>query len=433
MTKRCPLLSPPGVVLALLCAMYFLMFVNRTNIAIASSLIRTDLNLSNTELGFAFSAFAYPYAAFQLFGGWLGDKFGPRRTLTVSMLIVALATIWTGAAGGLLSLMLARLTLGFGEGAAFPTATRAMAAWTPKGRWGFAQGITHTFSRIGNAATALIVAGLIVLISWRWSFYLLAPINILWLVLWFWYFRDDPKSHPAVTPEVLAKLPMRTHVAKPRVPWLKLARWIAPVTMVDFCYGWTLWIFQNWIQSYFVQNYQLEIGTAAFYSASVLFAGVIGDTMGGVLTDWILHRTGNVVLARRGVLALGFAGGAVFMLPLVFVPTLTVAAFSLAAAFFFVELIVAPIWAVPMDIAPRFAGSASGMMNFGFGVAGIVSPLFFGYMIDVTGGEWTVPFAVSIALLILGALLTFTLRPDIPFVEDDGIAPALTAAKPKAA
>jgi MFS family permease len=431
MTGRRPLLTPPGVVLALLCAMYFLMFVNRTNIQIAGPLMRAELGLSNTELGFAFSAFAFPYALFQLFGGWLGDKYGPRRTLTISMLVVCIATIWTGAAGGLMSLLAARLTLGIGEGAGFPTATRAMAAWTPKGSWGFAQGITHTFSRVGNASTALIVSALIGWLTWRWSFFLLVPANIVWLAIWFWYFRDDPKSHPAMTENVLAKLPMRTHAAKPRVPYLKLARWIAPVTIVDFCYGWTLWIFQNWIQSYFVQNYGLDTGTAAFYSAGVLFAGVIGDTAGGILTDWILHKTGNVVLARRSVLVLGFLGGAVFMLPLIAVPDLAIAAICLGAAFFFVELIVAPIWAVPMDIAPRFAGSASGMMNFGFGIAGIISPIFFGRMIDLTG-EWTVPFAVSVALLIAGALLTFTLRPDIPFVEEENAAHAPISATGRA-
>ncbi len=89
---RRPLLSPPGMVLALLCAMYFLLFVNRTNIAIAGPLIRSDLNLSNTELGLAFSAFAYPYALFQLFGGMIGDRFGPRATLAVSALLVCIAT-----------------------------------------------------------------------------------------------------------------------------------------------------------------------------------------------------------------------------------------------------------------------------------------------------------------------------------------------------
>src|SRR5260370_6966087 len=94
-------LRPPTIVLSLLCAMYFLLFINRTNIAIAGPLMQADLKLNNTELGLAFSAFAYPCAAFQLFGGVLGDRFGPRLTLAVSAFIVFLATAWTGPPAGL--------------------------------------------------------------------------------------------------------------------------------------------------------------------------------------------------------------------------------------------------------------------------------------------------------------------------------------------
>ena len=415
-------LRPPGIVLLLLCAMYFLLFVNRTNLAIAGPLMQRDLHLSNTELGLAFSAFAYPYALFQLFGGMLGDKFGPRRILGIATLTVAVATAWTGAVGGLLSLFLSRLLLGIGEGAAFPTATRAMSVWTPARRWAFAQGITHTFSRLGNWATALIIAALIALLSWRASFYLLAPVNLVWMALWLWYFRDRPADHPSMTREVLSQLPVRESGAARNVPWLRLARWILPVTCVDFCYGWTLWLFQSWIPSFFVQNYGLNLNSTALYSAGVLFAGVIGDTLGGIVSDVILKRSGNLRLARRSVIMAGFIGGFVFMLPLVFVHNLTIAAVSLSLAFFFAELIVAPIWAVPMDIAPRYAGTASGMMNFGFGLAGIISPFFFGVMIDFTG-TWTVPFVVSIALLLLGAVLSIQLRPDVPFAEGPVTAP----------
>jgi len=412
-------LRPPGIVLLLLCAMYFLLFVNRTNLAIAGPLMQADLKLTNTQLGLAFSAFAYPYALFQLFGGMLGDKFGPRLTLGVATFVVSLATAWTGAAGGLASLFLARLALGIGEGAAFPAATRAMSVWTPAGRWAFAQGITHTFSRLGNWATALIVAALIAFLSWRASFYLLAPVNLVWMAVWLWYFRDRPADHPAMTREDLSRLPVRAQGdGKRRVPWARLARRIMPVTCVDFCYGWTLWLFQSWIPSFFVQNYGLDLNATALYSAGVLFAGVIGDMLGGIASDAILKRSGNLVKARRSVIIAGFIGGCVFMLPVVLIHNLTLAAICLSLAFFFAELIVAPIWAVPMDIAPRYAGTASGMMNFGFGLAGIVSPLFFGVMIDLTG-TWTVPFLVSTALLLLGAILAFYLRPDRPFVEED--------------
>jgi MFS family permease len=115
----------------------------------------------------------------------------------------------------------------------------------------------------------------------------------------------------------------------------------------------------------------------------------------------------------------GLLGGFLFLIPVMLVHNVNVAAISLAAAFFFVELVVAPIWAVPMDIAPKHAGSASGMMNFGFGLAGITSPFIFGYLIDRTG-SWTLPFAASIFLLLLGAGLAFQMRPDRPFeIADD--------------
>ncbi len=97
----------------------------------------------------------------------------------------------------MVSLFLARLLLGIGEGAGFPTATRAMAAWTPRARWGFAQGITHTFSRVGNAAASMIVAALIVTFSWRLAFFVLVGITLAWLAAWFGISATIPKAIPA--------------------------------------------------------------------------------------------------------------------------------------------------------------------------------------------------------------------------------------------
>src|SRR3984885_15113283 len=202
-------LGAPTVVLALLCAMYFLYFVNRVSMATAAPLIKTDLKISNTQLGLAFSAFAIPYALFQLIGGWIGDRLGPRLTLTICCAIIGISTVLTGAATGFASLFLLRLALGFGEGAGFPTATRAMASWTPRSNWGFAQGLVHSFARIGNALTPPIMAGLLVFMSWRVSFVGLGAVMLLWLVAWVWYFRDDPREHPAMTMAVLT-LPLET-------------------------------------------------------------------------------------------------------------------------------------------------------------------------------------------------------------------------------
>lgn len=402
-------------VLLLLCLMYLILYIDRVNISTAAPLIKAQLGLSNTDLGFAFSAFAYPYACFQLVGGWLGDRFGARATLGVCGLIVCAATAATGLVGGIASLIAARLALGFGEGATFPTATRAMAAWTPADRWGFAQGITHSCARIGNAVTPPLIALLVTLISWRGSFVVLALASLAWVVAWIYLFRDDPQrsrvqgGEPALQPAV-----SRNTGAVASVPWWPLFRRMLPVTAVDFCYGWTLWLFLSWIPSLFYQSYHQDLKQSALYSAGVFAGGVVGDTVGGIASDRILRRSGNLTAARRNVIVTGMLGGFVFLMPVILIHDVDVAAVSLSLAFFFVELVVAPIWAVPMDIAPRYSGSASGMMNFGFGVAGIISPVVFGYLVDATG-SWTIPFVGSVGLLLLGACLAFGMHPDRAF------------------
>ncbi|HEY7390481.1 MAG TPA: MFS transporter [Bryobacteraceae bacterium] len=404
----------PTIVLALLCALYLILFVNRVNLSTAAPPIKADLNLSNTQLGLIFSAFAIPYAVLQLAGGWIGDTFGPRLVLSVCCAVVALSTTLTGAAGGFASLFALRIVLGLGEGPAFPTATRAMSRWTRAERWGFAQGITHSFARMGNAVTPPLMAGLLAFASWRSSFVMLGVASLIWLGAWVWYFRDDPPEHPSITDLELRLLPDKATQARRKVPWLPLARRMLPVTITDFCYGWTLWLFLSWIPSFFFENYHLDLRTSALFSGGVLLAGVVGDTVGGISTDRLLRASSSVRLARRSVIVTGFLGAFVFLIPVILIHDLTVAAICLSLAFFFAELIVAPIWSVPMDIAPRYAGSASGMMNFGFGVAGLVSPSSFGYLVDVTG-SWVVPFVGSVVLLLVGALLALRLRPEEPF------------------
>ena len=403
-------------VLAILCLMYLVMYIDRVNIATAAPRMSADLALSNAQLGLAVSAFAYPYALFQLIGGWLSDRLGARRALMASGLLVCIATICTGFVGGLGSLIAARLALGFGEGSAFPTATRALSVWMPRERWGFAQGITHSASRLGNALTPPLIAGLMAYTSWRSSFVVLGVLGFVWVALWWWVFRDDPRRHARITADELARLPPSRAAQEitPSVPWLKLARRMLPVTAVDFCYGWTLWVFLTWIPSFFFQNFHLDLKHSALFSSGVLMGGMIGDTVGGVFSDWLYRRTGSLQVARRNVIVIGMLGAFCFLIPVVLKHDLTTVALCLSAACFFSELVVAPIWSVPMDIAPQYAGSASGMMNFGFGVAGIISPVVFGGLIDLTG-SWTLPFYGSIALLLLGAGLAFFMRPDQPF------------------
>jgi MFS transporter, ACS family, glucarate transporter len=411
--KRFRLSSATSLVLVMLCIMYFITYLDRVNVSTAAAGFGKEFNLTHTQVGLVFSAFAYPYLLFQVIGGWVSDRFGARRTLLFCGAIWGLATVFTGLAGGLATLLAARLVLGFGEGATFPAATSAMSRWVAKEKRGFAQGITHAASRVGNAlAPALIV---LVMTNWGWreSFFICGALSLVWVVAWAFTFTEHPKDHPRITPEELAVLP----TPKPKIsglPWGKLFRRMTPVTIVYFCYGWTLWLFLSWIPLYFLHNHHLQLQKSAIFASVVFFAGVIGDTLGGIVTDAIFKRTGSLKRARSWMVSVCMLFCLLSLIPLMFTHDLTLSIACLASGFFFAEMTIGPMWAIPMDIAPEFSGTASGMMNTGSALAAIISPVMGGFLID-RFGNWDLPFVGSMLLMGVGVVLAFRMQPESRF------------------
>jgi ACS family glucarate transporter-like MFS transporter len=402
-----------NVVLLLLCAMYFITYLDRVNVSTAAAGFSKDFGLSKTQIGLVFSAFAYPYLVFQIIGGWVSDRFGSRRTLIVCGLIWASATVLTGLAGGLVSMLAARVLLGLGEGATFPAATAAMSRWIAAERRGFAQGITHAAARVGNAAAPAAIVAVMAAYGWRDSFYVCAAISFAWVGLWALSFTEDPAAHPRITAEELKDLPVARKVRVP-VPWGPLFKRMAPVTIVYFCYGWTLWLFLSWIPQYFLHSYNLNLAKSALFASSVFLAGVIGDTLGGIVTDKLFERTGSLTKARCWMVASCMAATLLSLIPLMFSHDLYTSLACLAAGFFFAEMTIGPMWAIPMDIAPAFSGTASGMMNSGSALAAIISPVVGGWLID-RFGSWELPFVGSMILMALGVVLAFRMRPEARF------------------
>jgi MFS family permease len=251
----------------------------------------------------------------------------------------------------------------------------------------------------------------------------------LWVIVWYWYFRDNPSHHRGITEDDLRVLPPYAEKGRGTdnpVPWRRLTFRMLPVSITYFCYAWTLWLLLNWLPSFFKEGYHLDLKNSALFSFGVFFAGVIGDTMGGVFSDAVWRKTGNLKLARLLVINIGMLGAAACLLGVVLGPAdVNTVALFLSGGFFFLELVIGPIWSVPMDVAPQYSGTASGIMNTGSAVAGIVSPLAFGAIVDWTG-NWILPFAVSIGLLLLGVVLSFTMHPDRKFLDnpDAGLTPS---------
>jgi MFS family permease len=403
------------IVLLLLCLMYGITYIDRVNVSTAAAGFAKDFDLNKAEIGLVFSAFAYPYLVFQIIGGWISDRYGARRTLIACGIVWGSATILTGLAGGLSSLLIARLLLGFGEGATFPAATTAMCRWVPKAGRGRAQGLTHAAARVGNAAAPGLIVLVMATYGWRASFFICAAISFLWVGLWALTFTEYPRDNPHVSAQELAALPPPGDrlIA---IPWSRLFRRMFPVTMVYFCYGWTLWLFLSWIPQYFLHSRGVDLRQSALFSSCVFFAGVLGDTLGGVLSDRWLRRTGSLKRARSLLVSMCMFMAMLALLPLLFTHDLGISLASLSTAFFFSEMTIGPMWAIPMDIAPNYSGVASGMMNTGSALAAIISPVVSGYVIDLFG-NWQLPFIGSMLLMAVGLLLAFRMQPDRKFED----------------
>lgn len=408
-------ISAHFVTTTMLCILFAIMYLDRVNISAAASSLKSHFGLSNTEMGFAFSAFSWAYLASVLFGGWGARKYGARLTLFVVVIVVGIGTIFTGLVGGITTLFLARLVVGLGEGPAFPAATQAMRNWYPAQRFGYIQGITHSASRLGAAVAPPIVAGIIVMSDWRVSFIICGIAALVWAVVWWFTFEDDPRTHPGVRQSDLEGLTVSLPDRKATTPLWILTKRMFPVTIVMFSYGWTYWVFVSWLPLYFANQHGVNLKNSALLTSVPFLAGLIGNTVGGVASDMILKKTGRHRMARCSVVFVSLVGTAIFLLPSLFVTDLTTIVVLLALSMFFLELTIAPMYAIPMDISKEFAGLGSAYIIMGVAIAGIVSPVVFGKLIDVTG-NWNVPFATGIGILLIGAAVVGVLRPDVQLV-----------------
>lgn len=408
-------ISAHTLVTMLLCVLFAIMYLDRVNISAAAASVKAHFSLSNAEMGFIFSGFSWAYLGSVLFGGWSARKFGAKSTLIVCVVVVGLGTIATGLAGGLITLFIARLVVGLGEGPAFPAATQAMRNWYPPSRFGYIQGITHSASRLGAAIAPPIVAALIIWADWRVSFVACGLAALVWCAFWWWAFRDDPRTHPQIDPRRLEGISVSLPNRRAKTPLWILTKRMFPVTLVMFAYGWTYWVFVSWLPLYFVNQHGTNLKNSAFLTSALFFAGLIGNTVGGVVSDRILRKTGRNRLARCSVIVMSLLGAAIFITPTMFINDLHYVVPLLAAAMFFLEMTIAPMYAVPMDISKDYAGLGSAYVIMGVGISGVVSPVVFGWLIDRTG-NWNVPFASGVAILLVGAFAVALLRPDVPLV-----------------
>ncbi|WP_253201212.1 MFS transporter [Sphingomonas quercus] len=402
-------------VLWLTVAAYLITYMDRVVISTAAPSIQREFGLTKETMGWILGAFQISYALFQIPGGWLGDKFGPRKALTAVVVWWSSFTAVTAATWSAGSMIVARFLFGMGEAGAFPIATRSLSRWMLPAERGFAQGVTHAGSRLGGAITPVFVALLIADFGWRSPFLIFAAIGLGWAALWFLFYRDTPAEHRGVNDAERAMIEdaigrVAPVGAKHRVPWGRILSapqmWL--LSCMYFCYGWGIVTFLQWFPTYLSDARGFDLKTMGLAASMPLFAGVAGDLAGGWVSDLLFRRSGALAMARRVVLLLGFATAAIAV-PLAALtadPVVAIAWFGLAV--FGLELVVGVAWAITLDIGGEYAGSVSAVMNTFGNAAGAIAAVATGYIVAHQG--WNAAFFVIAGLAAVGALFALTVN-----------------------
>jgi MFS transporter, ACS family, glucarate transporter len=391
-------------------------YIDRVCISQAAPSITRDLGLDEAQMGWVFSAFTLAYALFEIPAGYLGDRIGPRKVLLRIVLWWSFFTAATGWMRSWLSLAVTRFLFGAGEAGAFPNLTKAFHRWLPLAERTRAQGIMWTSARLGGAFTPLLVFACLQHMSWRTAFQLFAVLGVVWAVVFFWWYRDDPRAHPQVNAAEAALLPIEPGTAgRFHAPWGELfaSRTVWCLCGQYFACSYSFYFFITWFPTYLLKAQGFDVKQSALLAGTPLFVGAFGSMLAGWIMPILSQRYGSVGNVRRAVGAAGALGAAALLVIATQLsgPYLAVAAIALVA--FCNDIQMPGAWTACMDVGGNAVATLSGTMNMMGNVGGFVSPIVCGYIVKNTG-QWHLAFYVTAAAYLVGAVCWLCMDPVTP-------------------
>jgi MFS family permease len=387
-------------------ALAVITYIDRVCISQAMPFMSKDLGLGVVEQGAVFTAFGWAYALCEIPGGYLGDRFGPRSVLMRIVLWWSFFTAATGWAWNFVSLAVTRFLFGAGEAGCFPNLTKAFTTWLPERERVRAQSITWLAARWGGAFTPFLVAQVMLYVGWRHTFEIFGVLGVVWAVLFYRWYRNDPREnrHLNAAERDLLSRAATNAVGHGDVPWGKFA--VSPqvwlICLQYFClsYGWYFYI--TWLPTYFTKARHLDIKQVAIFSIAPLFLGGIANPISMFVGSRLSRAGFGVARARRLMAYIGFAGAAGFLVVSTRMNDPLYATLAIGLASFSNDLVMPGAWGACMDVGGKHAGSLSGAMNMWGNIGGALCPLVIGVILKLTDNNWNLTFYVSAAIYLMG-------------------------------
>lgn len=398
-------------------------YIDRVCISQAAPFIAADLKLSPEMMGYVFSAFTLAYALFEIPGGYLGDRIGPRKVLLRIVAWWSFFTAATGWAWSGLSLIVTRFLFGAGEAGCFPNLTKAFNRWLPETERTRAQGIMWMSARWGGALTPMLVYVCLQFMPWRAAFAAFGVLGVVWAIAFYVWYRDDPREHRGVNAAEAALLPVEPAPGAGHfhVPWRKFLRsrtvWCLCGQYAALSYAW--YFFVTWFPTYLLRDRGLDLKESALLAGTPLLLGGFGSFFSGWVTPRLVRRFGDARWTRRGLGAFGLTAAAVLLAASTTTANPYVAVALIALTSFCGDLTMPGAWTTCMDVGGDFVGTLGGTMNMMGNLGGFLSPIVIGTIVGRTD-NWTLVFYVTSVVCLIGAVCWLLLDPVTPLEEQVG-------------
>ena len=393
-----------------------LLYVDRSCLSTAKGSIVGEFGLTGEQFGWIGAIFGLGYALFQVPSGLLADRFGPRALLSSVVAIWSVFMALTGAAWSYLSMMIFRFLFGAGEAGAFPGVARACYSWIPVKERGMVNGINFSGSRIGAAAAMPLVAWMIAALKWRMTFEILAGSGLVFAVIWYLWFRNDPTEKSGISKEELDYILENRQKSAPgqkerisggiilgsKNMWLLMLQYFASNFTFYFCLVWAF--------SFIQEKFHLDMQKTGFLAALPFLGGAVGNWTAGWFVDRI-YKKGRWTASRRIPAMLGFVLAVTGVLGFVTMANAYAAVLFLTLAIFGADMTISPSWSTCIDIGKKHAGAVSGTMNMAGNIGSFITALAFPYLKTWTGSyEPYFYIAAAFNALAIGAWML--IRPD---------------------
>jgi sugar phosphate permease len=366
-------------------------FIDRSAISFVIEPLKQEFHFTDTQFGMILSAFGLGYVLLTAFGGWLVDTWGTRVVWPLAAVGWSLCVGLLGFAVGFWSFIGLRFLLGVTEGPHFPAMSRSISNWLPPSERARALSLglvaIPLSSVIGSPITSYLVADF----GWRTMFIAISVIGIIWAVVWYFLFRDQPKDSRFVSEQektLIAKSIAENHThSKAPIDWRFLLTHPALIAnnIAYFAFGYMLFFATLWLPGYFLSQHGLNLKSVGWYLTIPWLVGALFLKLGGIISDNLFKKTGSGRLARAHLIWSSQLLAAICFLFLGYTDSLGLSIVLLSLGLGFGLMPQPAFFSINIDVAKERSGSAQGVTSSCLSLAGIIGPALTGWLIDLTG------------------------------------------------